>query len=96
MLNTAEYIIAGILSFSLFVFLILGIVLLVKLIKITNEVNAVIKTAKEIGDKTNDVMENVHKASYMASVSNLVKLAFKKYNEAKESSSEEDSQKGKK
>ena len=58
-MNVAEWIIVGILSFTLFVFLILGIILLAKLIKLTKEAKLVIERGQDVVDRANDVVDNV-------------------------------------
>ncbi|MBQ2637836.1 hypothetical protein IJG20_01520 [Candidatus Saccharibacteria bacterium] len=58
-MNTAEWIIALILAVTLFVFLIIGIILFIKLIDLSREVKIVVKTSQDIAEKTEDVVENV-------------------------------------
>ena len=58
-LNVAEWIIVGILSFTLFVFLILGIILLVKLIKLTKQAKKVVETSQIVADKADDIADNI-------------------------------------
>ncbi|MBQ2638759.1 hypothetical protein IJF91_01705 [Candidatus Saccharibacteria bacterium] len=58
-LNVAEWIIVGILSFTLFVFLIVGIVALVKVIRLTKEAGKVVETGQSVANKANDIAGNV-------------------------------------
>ncbi len=76
-MDVAEWIIVGILAGTLFVFLIVGLVLLVKLIGIANQAKKIMETGQSIADKTNDVVENV---KGMTSVGGLVKTFVNKYN----------------
>jgi len=75
-LNTAEWIIVGILSFTLFVFLILGIILLIKLIKISNKAKKVVETGQAVADKADDIADNIKD---MTSVGSLAKGYFAEY-----------------
>ncbi len=76
-MNVAEWILVVILSVTLFIFLIVGIILFVKLIKIANEAKKVVIKGQEIAEKTGDVVENV---KGMTSVGSLVKNFVDKYN----------------
>lgn len=58
-MNTAEWIIVAILSFTLFVFLILAIILTIKLIKITKEAQKIVLRGQDIANNANDVVTNV-------------------------------------
>lgn len=58
------------LSLALLVFLILGIILLVKLIGITKEAKKIVITGQGIAEKADDIAENV---KGMSSVGGLVK-----------------------
>jgi hypothetical protein len=75
-LNVAEWIIVGILSFMLFLFLLLAVILLVKLIKISNQAKKIMETGQSIAEKTEDVVDNVKD---MTSVGGLVKGFTKEY-----------------
>jgi CHASE3 domain sensor protein len=72
-LNTAEWIIVGILSFMLFVFLLLGIILLIKLIKISNQAKKIVETGQSVADKADDIAENIKD---MTSVGSIAKGYF--------------------
>lgn len=76
-MDVAEWIIVGILSGTLFVFLVIGIVLLIKLIKIANQTSKIVETGQQIADKADDVVGNVKD---MTSVGGLVKTFVKRYN----------------
>lgn len=75
-LNVAEWIIVGILSFTLFVFLILGIILLVKLIKLTKQAKMVVETGQSIADKADDIADNIKD---MTSIGGLARGYFTEY-----------------
>ena len=79
-MNTAEWILVVILSVTLLVFLILGIILLVKLIKITKEANKIVVTGQSIAEKADDVAENIKD---MTSIGGIVKNFSNKYTNAK-------------
>ena len=68
-LNIAEWIIVGILSFTLFVFLVLGIILLVKLIKLTKQAKKVVETSQSIADKVDDVADNIKDMTSIGGIS---------------------------
>lgn len=76
-MNVAEWILVVILSVTLFIFLVVGIILLIKLINISNEAKKVVIKSQEIAEKTGDVVENV---KGMTSVGSLVKGFVDKYN----------------
>ena len=58
-MNTAEWILVAILSITLLVFLIVGIVLLVKLIDLSKEVRKVIVEGQDIAKNANGIVSNV-------------------------------------
>ena len=58
-MNVAEWILVVFLSVALFIFLILGIVLLAKLIGITKEAKKIIIKGQDIADNANGIVENV-------------------------------------
>ena len=58
-MNVAEWIIVCILSITLFVFLVIGIVLIVKLIGLTKEVGKVIEESQDIAENANGIVSNV-------------------------------------
>lgn len=75
-MTVAEWIIMAILAATLFIFLVLGIVLLVKLIKFTNSLNRMVSTGQRIADNV--------RGFTTASVSGLVGNFFKDYTENKQ------------
>lgn len=58
-MNTAEWILVVILSVTLFVFLVVGIVLLVKLIGLSKEVRKVVVEGQDIAKNANGIVSNV-------------------------------------
>ncbi len=58
-MNTAEWILVAILSITLFIFLIVGIILIVKLIGLTKEVNKVVVEGQDIAKNTNGIVNNI-------------------------------------
>lgn len=58
-MNTAEWILVVILSVTLFVFLIVGIVLLIKLIGLSKEVRKVVVEGQDIAKNANGIVSNV-------------------------------------
>ena len=75
-MNVAEWILVAILSLTLFVFLILGIVLIVKLLGVTGEVKKVIVKGQDIADNANGVVANV---KGMTSIGGTVEMFVDKY-----------------
>lgn len=57
-MNTAEWIIVAILSLTLFVFLILGILLLTKLLDLSRDAKHLIKQLNRIANKGNTIMDD--------------------------------------
>lgn len=91
-MNVAEWILVCILSATLFVFLIVGIIFLVKLMGLIKEAKKITITAQSIADKANsiagkadDVASNVKRMSYMGSLSSLANLIKERYNSNKSS-----------
>ncbi len=58
-MNVAEWILVAILSVTLFIFLIVGIILVVKLIGITKEVKKVVIEGQDIAKNANGIVNNV-------------------------------------
>lgn len=69
-MNVAEWIIVGILSGTLLVFLIAGTILVVKLIDFTKEAKKIVITGQGIAAKTDDIVDNVKD---MTTVGGLIK-----------------------
>ncbi|MBQ3306275.1 hypothetical protein IJH02_02490 [Candidatus Saccharibacteria bacterium] len=90
-MNVAEWILVCILSVTLFVFLIVGIIFLIKLMGLIKEAKKVTITAQSIADKANsiagkadDVATNVKQITYAGSLSSLANLIKNRYNMSKE------------
>ena len=81
-MNTAEQILVIFLSTALFVFLVVGIVLIIKLIKFINEAKKIVLTGQSIAEKADDVVDNVKD---LTSVGGLVKTLVNNYNDGKKS-----------
>ena len=75
-MNVAEWILVAILSVTLFIFLIVGIILIVKLIGITNEAKKVVIRSQDIADNANGVVSNV---KGMTSIGGTVEMFVDKY-----------------
>lgn len=75
-MNVAEWILVAFLSVTLLIFLIVGIVLIVKLISIANEAKKIVIKGQDIADNANDVVENV---KGLTSVGNVVRTFADKY-----------------
>ena len=58
-MNVAEWILVAILSITLFIFLIVGIILVIKLIGLTKEVNKVVVEGQDIAKNTNGIVNNI-------------------------------------
>ncbi len=58
-MNVAEWILVAILSVTLFIFLIVGIILIIKLIGLTKEVNKVVVEGQDIAKNTNGIVNNI-------------------------------------
>lgn len=69
-MEIATWILVVILSIALFVFLVAGIVLAIKLIQATEEAKKVIATSQQIATKADDIVDNV---KGMTSVGGIVK-----------------------
>ena len=75
-MNTAEWILVAILSVTLFVFLIVGIVLLIVLIKLTKEAKKVVIKSQDIAENANGIVSNV---KGMTSIGGTVEMFVDKY-----------------
>ena len=75
-MNVAEWIIVAILSITLLIFLGVGIVLVVKLIGLSEEVKAVIIEGQDIAKNTNGIVANV---KGMTSIGGAVEMFVDKY-----------------
>ncbi len=75
-MNVAEWIIVAILSITLFVFLVTGILLFVKLIDLTKEAKEVVIESQDIARNTNGIVNNV---KGMTSIGGTVEMFVDKY-----------------
>ena len=75
-MNTAEWIIVAILSMTLFVFLIAGIVLIIKLIDLSKEIKEVVIEGQDIAKNANGIVSNV---KGMTSIGGAVEMFVDKY-----------------
>lgn len=58
-METAAWILVILLSSTLFIFLVVGIILLIKMIKLSREAEKVVVEGQEIAKNTNEVVANV-------------------------------------
>ncbi len=79
-MNIAEWILVVILSITLFVFLVVGIILMIKLIGITGEAKKVVIKGQDIADNANGVVSNVRG---MTSIGGVVQTLVDNYVEPK-------------
>jgi len=75
-MNVAEWIIVAILSMTLLVFLIVGIILIVKLIGLTKEAEKVVVESQDIAKNANGIVSNV---KGMTSIGGTVEMFVDKY-----------------
>ena len=78
-MNVAEWIIVGILAGTLFIFLIIGIIFLIKSIKLVNKLNRLAQSGVDLADKANDVADKF-KGIGASVVSGLANTFISKYN----------------
>ena len=69
-MEIATWILVVMLSVTLFIFLIAGVVLVVKLIQLSEEVKKIVAAGQQIASKTDDIVDNV---KGMTSVGGIVK-----------------------
>ena len=79
-MNVAEWILVVILSITLFIFLIVGIVLMVKLLGVADEAKRVVIKSQDIAENANGVVSNVRG---MTSIGGVVQTFVDKYVEPK-------------
>jgi len=75
-MNTAEWILVVILSVTLFIFLICGTVLIIRLIGIAKEVKEVVIEGQDIAKNANGIVSNV---KGMTSIGGTVEMFVNKY-----------------
>jgi len=74
-LNVAEWILVAFLSIALFIFLVVGIILVLKLIELTKEAQKIVIKGQDIAEKADNVVDNVKD---LTSVGGVVKTFSKK------------------
>ena len=79
-METPAWILVIILSVTLFVFLVVGIILIIKLINFIGEAKKIVLTGQAIAEKADDVVDNVKD---MTSIGGLVKTLVERYNTGK-------------
>mgnify|MGYP003299444328 FL=1 len=79
-MNVAEWILVVILSVTLFIFLVIGIILMVKLLGIADEAKRVVIKGQDIAENANGVVSNVRG---MTSIGGVVQTFVDKYVEPK-------------
>ena len=75
-MNVAEWILVAILSITLFVFLIIGIILMVKLFGVVDEAKRVVIKSQDIAENANGVVTNVRG---LTSVGGTIEMLMDKY-----------------
>ena len=75
-MNVAEWIIVAILSITLLVFLILGIILIIRLIDLTKEAKGIVIEGQDIAKNTNGIVNNL---KGMTSIGGTVEMFVDKY-----------------
>ncbi len=75
-MNVAEWIIVAILSITLMIFLIMGIILIKKLMGVTDEIEKVIEEGQDIAKNTNGIVSNI---KGMTSIGGTVEMFMDKY-----------------
>jgi len=75
-MNVAEWILVVILSVTLFVFLVVGIILITKLFGLVDELKKVAQKGQDIADNANGVVSNV---KGMTSIGGVVETLVDKY-----------------
>lgn len=75
-MNIAEWIIVVILSVTLFIFLVVGIILIVKLISLSKDAQKIVIKGQDIADNANGIVSNV---KGMTSIGGAVEMLVDKY-----------------
>ena len=75
-MNTAEWILVAILSVTLLIFLIVGIILIIALIGLTKEAKKVVEKGQDIAENANGIVNNV---KGMTSIGGTVEMFVDKY-----------------
>lgn len=79
-MNVAEWILVVILSITLLIFLVVGIILMVKLLGVADEAKRVVIKSQDIAENANGVVSNVRG---MTSIGGVVQTFVDKYVEPK-------------
>ncbi len=90
-METPAWILVFILSITLFLFLLIGIILLVKLIGVTKEAKKIVIQGQGIAEKADDIADNVRD---MTTVGGLVKYFTESYLEKAEKKKRKNNKKG--
>ena len=88
-MNTAEWIIMAILAATLFIFLLLGIIVLVKIMKLIKETRRFIETGQEFADKATGVASNLYDMTLVGGLTGLAKKIKKQYTKFRKDNEEE-------
>lgn len=75
-MNTAAWILVAILSITLFIFLVVGIVLFIKLIDLAKEAKGIVIEGQDIAKNTNSIVSNV---KGMTSIGGTMEMLVDKY-----------------
>lgn len=75
-MNTAEWILVAILAATLFVFLVVGIVLLIKLIDLIKGIKGIVAEGEDVVKNTNGIVQNI---KGMTSIGGTVEMFVDKY-----------------
>lgn len=75
-MNVAEWILVVILSVTLFIFLVVGIILMVRLMSVADEAKRVAVKGQDIADNANDVVSNV---KGMTAIGSTMEMLVDKY-----------------
>lgn len=75
-MNVAEWILVAILSITLFIFLVVGIILMIRLMGVADEAKRVAVKGQDIADNANDVVENM---KGMTAIGNTMGMLVDKY-----------------
>ena len=91
-METAAWILVIFLSTALFLFIVVGIVLLIKLIGFTKEAKKIVIQSQDIAEKADDIVGNLRD---MTTVGGLVKHFVNAYTEAEVDKTTKSTKKGK-
>lgn len=71
-MNVAEWILVAILSITLFIFLVVGIILMVRLMAVADEAKRVAVKSQNIADNANEVVSNVKGMTAIGSTMGMI------------------------